>query len=305
MSKENIIQYNKILHRFVFVGLVFTVFISWGSHAYAKIVVEGDQKFKDDIQACLNMYRNTEGIVGDVIKELENTKNTHKISESPDWENSANNDAKAKDGTGTGSHSRVSKEELEKIKKNVPELANKDFCTALLHELWHAVEADRGQWSDTKKDEVWEDEIQATIFQNFIHAIRGVEARTMYGGVDIFKYLGLAEDNFKVETPVSPPPAKASPPAAIEKFSVIQYQSKYIPVSQLKVENEGSCGDHWHAVSGVAVATNGTQIPDPGPPCGYGATATTPVQQIESGGVKSGGAIEVCGLPGGPACPKR
>ena len=120
MSKENIIQYNKILHRFIFVGLVLAVFVLWGPHAYAKIVVEGDQEFKDDIQVCLNTYRNKEGIVGDVIKELENSKNTHKISESPDWENSANDDAKAKDGTGTGSHSRVSKEELEKIKKNIP-----------------------------------------------------------------------------------------------------------------------------------------------------------------------------------------
>jgi len=304
MSKENIIQYNKILYRFVFVGLVLAMFVLWRPHAYAKIVAEGDQEFKDDIQVCLNTYRNKEGIVGDVIKELENSKNTHKISESPDWENSANDVAKANDGTGTGSHSRVSKEELEKIKKSVPELANKDFCTALLHELWHAVEADRGQWSDTKKDGVWEDEIQATIFQNFIHAIRGVDARTKYGGVDISKYLGLSEDSPKVETPTSPsappPSVTAPPPSALQKISVIQYQSKYIPVSQLIVENEGSCGDHWHAASGAAVATNGTQIPDPGPPCGYGATATTPVQQIESGGV-----IKVCGLPGGPACPKR
>ena len=75
------------------------------------------------------------------------------------------------------------------------------------------------------------------------------------------------------------PPATTTPPAT-QKIRVIQYGGKYLPVSQLIVESEGDCGDHYHAASGVVTATDGTYVPDPGPPCGYGAVASTPVIEV-------------------------
>ena len=83
----------------------------------------------------------------------------------------------------------------------------------------------------------------------------------------------------------TPPPDTGSttspPPQPSEKIRVIAYHGKYIPVSQLIVEGEGNCGNHYHAAEGIATATDGTPIPDPGPPCGYGAVATTPILEIE------------------------
>lgn len=187
----------------------------WSPSAGAKIVVEGSREFRDSVNECLNTYRGAEGLVGDAIKELEGSGNDHKITEGPEWENSANDATKAENGTGIGTHTKVSAGELERIKRDVPELANKDFCTALLHEMWHAVDADRGSWSDAKKDGVWEDEIEATIFQNFIHAIRGVDARLMYGGVDISRHLGLTETELG-QTPVSSPVPTPSPTVSQE-----------------------------------------------------------------------------------------
>lgn len=51
----------------------------------------------------------------------------------------------------------------------------------------------------------------------------------------------------------------------------IKYQNTYLPVSELIIEDEVGCGaDHWHAARGVVIATDGTQVFDPGPQCGYG-----------------------------------
>jgi hypothetical protein len=201
---------NKTLKKFIAIPFLTVAMLVWSGYiADAKIVVEGSRAFRDSVNDCFNEYRGTEGLIGDVIKELEKSGNNHKITEGPEWENSANNATKAKDGTGTGTQTKVSASELEKIKEKVPELANKDFCTALLHEMWHAVDADRGSWSDSKKDGVWEDEIEATMFQNFIHALRGVAMRTAYGGTDISESLGLAGGDLG-QTP-SPTPTPSSP----------------------------------------------------------------------------------------------
>ena len=54
-------------------------------------------------------------------------------------------------------------------------------------------------------------------------------------------------------------------------LTVIEYGGKHLPTSQLIVEDEEGCGDkHWNAASGVVTATDGTEVPDPGPQCGYG-----------------------------------
>lgn len=193
MDKENNLPYNKILRYILPPCLVIAAFVLWTPNAEASVVVEGSREFRDSVNDCLNTYRNNEGIVGDVIKELEASGNEHKITEGPDWENTPADGTKAMNGTGTGTHSVVSAAELERLKESVDELKNKDFCTALLHEMWHSVDADRGGWSNDQKDGVWEDEIEATMFQNFIHAIRGVDPRTQYGRADISTHLGLVE----------------------------------------------------------------------------------------------------------------
>jgi hypothetical protein len=174
------------------------VFVIGSPTADAGITVTGDRQFTDDVNACLNTYRNAPGIVGDTIRELENSENDHSVIESPDWDNTPNDESDAMGGSGTGTVTRVDKAELEDLKKDFPELANKDFCTALLHELWHAADADGGGWSNDTTDGVLDDEIEATTFQNFIHSIRGVAIRTSYGGTDIGHILLAGETS--VET---------------------------------------------------------------------------------------------------------
>jgi len=84
--------------------------------------------------------------------------------------------------------------------------------------------------------------------------------------------------------------------------TVIEYNGKLLPVSQLIVEDEVGCGDkHWHAARGTVIATDGTNVPDPGPQCGYGKVKDRPskyipVPNLESSG--SGGSIEIRGLEG-------
>ncbi|RJQ36324.1 hypothetical protein C4552_03490 [Candidatus Parcubacteria bacterium] len=84
-------------------------------------------------------------------------------------------------------------------------------------------------------------------------------------------------------------------------ITVIEYNGKYLPVSQLKVESEIGCGaDHWHAARGGAVvATDGTTVPDPGPQCGYGKVSERPAQNIpapQRNDPEAGASIEVRGL---------
>jgi hypothetical protein len=66
-----------------------------------------------------------------------------------------------------------------------------------------------------------------------------------------------------------------------EKIRVIQYNSKYVPLSELKIENESGCGaDHYHAKNGFVIATDGTKMYDPGPQCGYGKVSQKPTLEI-------------------------
>jgi len=205
IEKQNI--YN-IRYLIVPLFVAAAMFFVWAPGAEANIAVEGDAEFVGDVNECLSRYRNAEGLISDVIRELEGSENTHNITEGNDWANTPSNGDAAFDGTGT--ETKVSKEELERKKERIPGLQNKDFCTALLHELWHAVEADRGEWSDDRENGVYEDEIQAVIFQNFMHAIRGVDPRTTYGGNDISTLVGVSTTPTPILTP-APTPTPTSP----------------------------------------------------------------------------------------------
>lgn len=86
---------------------------------------------------------------------------------------------------------------------------------------------------------------------------------------------------------------------AVENLiEVIEYNGKYLPVSQLIIEDEVGCGaEHWHAAQGVVTATDGTKVSDPGPQCGYGKVQDKPVKKVSAPKVSSPGAgIEVRGL---------
>lgn len=64
-------------------------------------------------------------------------------------------------------------------------------------------------------------------------------------------------------------------------ITVIEYNGKFLPVSQLIVEDEVGCGDkHWHAERGIVTATDGSKVPDPGPQCGYGKVKDRPSKNI-------------------------
>lgn len=270
-------------------GAVALLFFVFAAPAEAKIVVQGDRQFTDDVNNCLSTYRNTPGLVGDVIKELERSGNEHRIVDDPAWENSPNNAENAENGTGTGTVSKVNKPKFEEWKAEIEELKNKDFCTTLMHELFHAVDADRGEWSQEKVEGIYKDEVGATMFQNLLHALRGVLPRTTYGTADLVK-LGL------MEAPVAAPVGKT--------IKAISYRSKFLPVDQLIIEGEPGCGaDHWHAAQGIVTATDGTKVSDPGPQCGYGKVSDLPAKDVPApksapagSGASSGVKIEVRGL---------
>lgn len=257
----------KIAVRIVPVLFAAAILLVFASEAHAKISVDGNRQFTDDVNECLNKYRNAPGIVGDSIKQLENSKNVHKIINSPDWSNTPNsNDVLTK---GDGTVTRVDKAELEVYKRRFPELKYKDFCTALLHELRHAVDGDSGTWSANgdNLNGINKNEIKATIFQNLVHAIRGVPPRTSYGGVDISAYVMTAEER------------------AAEKVKVISFRGKYIPVSELMIMEHEGCGNaaHWHskpAPGGPVKALDGTTVMDPGPECGFGRVSDVPAQEV-------------------------
>jgi hypothetical protein len=62
-------------------------------------------------------------------------------------------------------------------------------------------------------------------------------------------------------------------------IQVVSYSGKYLPVDQLIVESEQGCDGgqaHWHAHDGVVVATDGSQVFDPGPQCGFGKVSDVP-----------------------------
>jgi len=229
------------------------------SFADAKVTVVGDRAFADDINNCFNTYRNVEGVVGEVIRELENSEHEHQILNSPKWNNTSNDLEAATGGSGSGTVTRVNRAELEKIVKEVESLKHKDFCTALLHELWHAVDADRGTRTphSDKVDGVKRNELEATAFQNLIHAIRGVPPRTTYGGVDLSKHLVLtdAEEEGFVEV------------------SVLILGGKQYPIEQFIAAPSDACdADHYHSAShGPVYSLEGGSITDPNPPaCGFG-----------------------------------
>jgi len=189
--------------------LATAIFFLWSTAAQASIVVEGDRAFTDEVNNCFATYGDTPGIVGDVIKELQNSAFEHKIIDSPDWTNAPNDVDEATGGSGSGSVTRVNPEKLKDYVSRLESLKNKDFCTALLHEMWHAVDNNRGTRTphDHKIDGAKETEIEATLFQNFIHAIRGVPPRTLYGGIDISGHvvIGHGDEIHEAEAEESEP----------------------------------------------------------------------------------------------------
>ncbi|PIT89276.1 MAG: hypothetical protein COU27_01215 [Candidatus Levybacteria bacterium CG10_big_fil_rev_8_21_14_0_10_36_7] len=86
--------------------------------------------------------------------------------------------------------------------------------------------------------------------------------------------------------------------ASDREIAVIDYNGKYIPVSQLKAVVGAECDkeEHWHPKEANVTATDGTVMSDPNPAgCGLGKTAQTPVMYISAGGQMD---IRVEGLEG-------
>lgn len=232
----------------------------FGPQAQAKIKVNGNREFTDDVNNCLNIYRNAPGVVGDVIKELENSSHEHSIIKNTDWSNTSNDIGQATGGSGSGTVTRVDKDELEVYKASFSELVNKDFCTALLHELWHAVDADRG--TRTNRNEtvggVKRNEIEATMFQNFVHAIRGVALRTAYGNVDISQFIQIGDNEPKkeVNTPVSEPKKEIGISTDFKHVAPGKYSEVYVTVKiapativQAKLSGPGVSGEASQTVT--------------------------------------------------------
>ena len=197
--KSTTIQLQKKILLTVLFGSVFFLFSS--TTADARIVVEGDRKFTDEVNNCFTTYEDTPGVVGDVIKELQRSKFEHKIIKSPNWTNTPNDMDEATGGSGSGSVTRVDSKKLKEYVEKIESLKHKGFCTALLHEMWHAVDNERGTRSDHshRVDGAKHNEVEATLFQNLVHALRGVPPRTSYGRIDISKHVVIGHGDEEVE----------------------------------------------------------------------------------------------------------
>jgi len=270
MYNQNTAKYN-ILSLLIPAVLVIVAFVLWSPQADASIVVEGDREFMDEVNNCFNTYRNAEGVVGDVIRELENSEHEHKIINSPDWNNTTNNYDEAEGGAGSGTVTRVDKEKLEEYVERIESLKHKDFCTALLHELWHAIDADRGTWSPHTEtiDGVKRNEVEATLFQNFIHAIRGVPPRTHYGNVDISKHVVIGDEPTEEEQEEE----TSEEDEKDVEVTVLIIGGLHYPAEQFTAALPDACeSEHYHsAFGGPVYALEGGSITDPAPQaCGFG-----------------------------------
>ncbi len=200
-------------------SLILGLFIISGSRADAKIEIKGDDDFKKAVNDCLAEYEKMGGTVGGITKRLKASKNKHVIDDDPDYSSTPSDDKKATDGSGSGSHTRVSQKGWEDYKKKFESLKSKDFCAVLLHELWHSVEADMGTFDrSTKKDNIPVDEFEAVLIQNLYHTVKKLALRETYGGKKVPSDVKVPE---VVALPpagssMSRPPAGKIPPAMVE-----------------------------------------------------------------------------------------
>jgi hypothetical protein len=71
-----------------------------------------------------------------------------------------------------------------------------------------------------------------------------------------------------------------------KEIEVISYKGKYIPVSNLMIEEHSGCDNaaHWHSKpypGGPVKATDGSTVMDPGPDCGFGKVSQVPKMKIQ------------------------
>lgn len=74
--------------------------------------------------------------------------------------------------------------------------------------------------------------------------------------------------------------------SATVEIEVISYKGKYIPVSELMIEEHSGCdgAPHWHSKprsGGPVKATDGSTVIDPGPDCGFGKVSQVPKMKIQ------------------------
>src|SRR3990167_285362 len=185
---------------FIMLAVALGLFFISSSRANATIIIKGDDDdFSKAIKECLAEYEKIGGTLGKITERLKDSKNQHIIEEGNDYSSVPSDGKKATDGTGTGSHTRVSKKNWETIKKKFDSLKSKDFCAALLHELWHAVDADMGSFDTSKKDGVKVYEFEAVLIQNIYHKAKKLAERETYGGKKV-------PSDVKVPDVVSLPP---------------------------------------------------------------------------------------------------
>jgi Effector protein len=146
------------------------------------IAVDGDDAFKKKVEKALEEIGKTKA-GKDVLDTLKNSNNTHTIKETNVPKGSGNtpaNGTNAGNGTGTGSTTKWEPNGTEKYDDDV----NRDPTAALLHELAHACDADKGArdagveaGSGIKKNE-----IKATGKENEYRKEKGLAERQKYGG---------------------------------------------------------------------------------------------------------------------------
>jgi hypothetical protein len=155
------------------------------SLAEAKIEVRGDEDFKDKASKALDDIRRTTADGKSLVRALETSKHTHVIRRTTAAvdSNGPHNLANASNGVGTGSTIRWN----PNLRKPYADGVNRDPTAALLHELCHASEADRGVWDGSLHPDtgIRNSEIKAISTENSYRRAKGLPERTKYGHQDL------------------------------------------------------------------------------------------------------------------------
>lgn len=146
------------------------------------IDVEGDDAFKQKVQKALDELSKSKA-GKEVLDALKGSDKVHKIKETNVPKGSGNRPddmGKAGNGTGTGSTTKWEPNGTEKYDEDV----NRDPTAALLHELVHACDADKGtrDGSVDAGSGIKKNEIETTKKENAYRKEKGLPERQKYGG---------------------------------------------------------------------------------------------------------------------------
>lgn len=122
-------------------GYVFNNPVNWLDPLGLIINVGGDQNYQNNVKNDLNRLKNADPALEKMVEDLENSKNTHNINPTPDWNSNQTDGNRTDESNGKGTGSTTFYDPCERKRADGSE---RDPSVGLAHELQHAYDKDRG-----------------------------------------------------------------------------------------------------------------------------------------------------------------